>query len=199
MFFVDFGSQPTKPGGITGDIQYNNGGVFGGDGGLTYSSAGILELNAGAFQSTFRLGSTTLPANLQLGGVGASVDTITSNSNKLDLVNLSQINLNVGTGHIGFDSTGNIDLFSGTIQFDVAANGWAGTAVLVGGTVTVANVNVAANTMIHLTQQTPGGTPGFVGIASRINGTSFTITSSNALDTSTIAWVMFSPNDTVPG
>lgn len=64
----------------------------------------------------------------------------------------------------------------------------AGTAVLVAGTVTVNSTAVGASARIMLTTQIPGGTVGAVYVSARVNGTSFTITSTSLLDTSTVAW-----------
>lgn len=74
-----------------------------------------------------------------------------------------------------------------------AANRLAGTAVLVAGTVTVNNTQVTANSRFLLSRQAPGGGLGHLGITARVVGTSFTITSDDATDTSTIYWVMIEP------
>lgn len=74
------------------------------------------------------------------------------------------------------------------------SNAKMGTATLVAGTVTVNTTAVTANSRIFLTSQTDGGTPGFQRITARTAGTSFTITSSSATDTSTIAWILFEPS-----
>lgn len=63
-----------------------------------------------------------------------------------------------------------------------------GRAVLVAGTVTVANTNVKATSDIFLDIQIPGGTPGAVRVSARTAGTSFVITSTSATDTSTVAY-----------
>jgi hypothetical protein len=63
-----------------------------------------------------------------------------------------------------------------------------GTAVLVAGTIVVANPDIKATSKILLTSQIPGGTIGFLSVSARVVGTSFTILSSNALDTSTVAY-----------
>lgn len=68
-----------------------------------------------------------------------------------------------------------------------------GTAVLVNGTVTVPNVNVAANSLILLTSQIDGGTVGFLRVSARTAGTSFVITSSSATDTSTVGYMLYNP------
>jgi hypothetical protein len=66
-----------------------------------------------------------------------------------------------------------------------------GTAVLVAGTVTITTGAVlTANTMILLTSQVDGGTPGWLRVSSKIIGTSFTITSDSATDTSTVLWAL---------
>lgn len=89
-------------------------------------------------------------------------------------------------------STGSIQLTQiGTgLQIKTGANAKIGTAVLVGGTVTVANTSVTANSRIFLTSNTDGGTPGWLRVSAKVNATSFTITSSSVLDTSTVAWMI---------
>jgi hypothetical protein len=80
---------------------------------------------------------------------------------------------------------------AGIIESGTAAR--MGLATLVGGTVTVATTAVAANSRIFLSAQTPGGTPGYLSCAVRVASTSFTILSSNVLDTSTVAWNIVKP------
>jgi hypothetical protein len=46
---------------------------------------------------------------------------------------------------------------------------------------------------IFLTSQSDGGTPGWVRVSARVASTSFTITSSDAADTSTVAYLMVEP------
>lgn len=91
---------------------------------------------------------------------------------------------------------GSISVISVGAGFRVAegSNARQGTVVLSGGTATVANTTVTANSRIFLTSQADGGTPGFVRVSSRVAGTSFTITSSSGTDTSTIAYEIFEPN-----
>lgn len=69
----------------------------------------------------------------------------------------------------------------------------AGTALLVAGSAVVANTSITANSRILLTTQVPGGTAGFLTVSGRTAGTSFTISSSSALDTSTVAYEIFEP------
>lgn len=81
----------------------------------------------------------------------------------------------------------------GGLQLKEGSNKWMGTATLTAGAATVSNTSVTANSRIFLTSNVDGGTPGWLRVSARVNGTSFTITSSNVLDTSTVAWVMFEP------
>lgn len=70
------------------------------------------------------------------------------------------------------------------------ALGVAGTAVLVGGAVTVAVPAVTDVSRILLTSQVDGGAPGWLRVSGRSAGVSFTIASSSAADTSTVAWLI---------
>lgn len=83
---------------------------------------------------------------------------------------------------------------TGTLKINGGANEQCGMAVLVGGTVVVNNTKITANSIILLTSQADGGTPGFVRISARSAGTSFTILSSSGTDTSTIGWLIIEPN-----
>lgn len=90
-------------------------------------------------------------------------------------------------------STGSLDVSSAGQGLRVAegANAKQGTALLVAGTVTVANTAVTATSRIFLTSQVDGGTPGFLRVSTRVAGTSFTILSSSNTDTSTVAYEIF--------
>jgi len=67
------------------------------------------------------------------------------------------------------------------------------TSAMVAGTTTVADSYVTASTRIILTVYTPGGIRGFLDTGTRTASTSFTITSSSALETSVVDWVAFEP------
>jgi hypothetical protein len=73
------------------------------------------------------------------------------------------------------------------------SNAKQGTFTLTGGiSQAVPNTSVTANSRIFLGEQVAGGTPGLIGVASRIAGTSFTV-SCVATDTSTYAYEIFEP------
>lgn len=78
----------------------------------------------------------------------------------------------------------------GGIAIAEGANARMGVSTLVGGTVTVANTSVTANTRIMPFRQTAGGAVGHLSVTKN-PGTGFTITSSSATDTSDVAWVLF--------
>jgi hypothetical protein len=90
------------------------------------------------------------------------------------------------------------DMATGTAGFGFrvteGSNAKMGTAVLVGGTVTVSNTSVTGTSRIFLTSNTDGGTPGWLRVSGRVIGTSFTITSSSGTDTSTVAYIIFEPS-----
>ena len=73
-------------------------------------------------------------------------------------------------------------------------NATMGTATLSSGTVTVSTTKVTANSRIFITVQ--GGTLTNVGstyVSARTAGTSFVISSTNILDSATVAWVIIEP------
>lgn len=80
------------------------------------------------------------------------------------------------------------------LKIKEGANATMGRAVLVAGVVIVNTNKVTATSEIFLTSNVDGGTVGFVRVSARVAGTSFTITSSNVLDTSTIAWIIIEPS-----
>ena len=63
-----------------------------------------------------------------------------------------------------------------------------GEVVLVGGTKDVATTAAGATSHIFFQEKTAGGTPGTGQTYTVNNGVGFTITSNNALDTSTYSW-----------
>lgn len=80
------------------------------------------------------------------------------------------------------------------LKIKEGANATMGRAVLVAGVVIVNTNKVTATSEIFLTSNVDGGAVGFVRVSARVAGTSFTITSSNVLDTSTIAWIIIEPS-----
>jgi hypothetical protein len=81
-----------------------------------------------------------------------------------------------------------LSIYSGT-------NATTGTATLIAGTKTVNTTKVTVDSIIILTPQNLGtiSRPVGVGVTARVGGTSFTITSEDATDTSTIGWLIVEP------
>lgn len=92
--------------------------------------------------------------------------------------------VNVSTGNLLISTIGK------GLSVKTGTNAKIGTAVLVLGTVTVANTSITANSRIFLTSQVDGGTVGFLRVSAKTVGTSFVITSSSLIDTSTVAWMI---------
>lgn len=95
-------------------------------------------------------------------------------------------NQNVG-GNIAAITAGN------GLRVKEGANAKQGTVALAAGAAVVADTSVTATSRILLTSQADGGTPGFLRVSTRTAGVSFTITSSSATDTSTVAYEIFEP------
>ena len=130
---------------------------------------------------------------------GATIPGALTVSGNFSAQNITGINsVQTTNGFIQTASTGGgaaIDVSSPGfgLQVKEGSNAKQGTATLVAGTVTVANTSVTTNSRILLTTQTPGGTAGFLVVSARVAGTSFTILSSNAADTSVVAYEIFEP------
>jgi len=101
--------------------------------------------------------------------------------------------MSAGGGYFTAFGSVDVQLAGQGLKVAEGANAKQGTAVLVAGTKVVANTAVTANSRILLTSQADGGTPGFLRVSARTAGTSFTVTSSNAADTSTFAYEIFEP------
>jgi len=108
----------------------------------------------------------------------------------------------IGTGNakrVTLDTSGNVQIetLGGGLRIKEGSNGRMGIAVLDGGTpaaVTVNNTSVTASTRVFLTVQNAGGLFGSVVVSARTAATSFTITSSLAADTNSVAWMLVEPS-----
>jgi len=108
------------------------------------------------------------------------------------LVNLG---LRASGGSSNFTSDLKLDNVGTGFYVKEGTNATMGTATLASGTVTVSTTKVTANSRIYLTIN--GGTLTNVGtpyISARSAGTNFTISSTNVLDASNVAWVIVEPN-----
>ena len=98
-------------------------------------------------------------------------------------------------GYLRVDNNLISDLAGSGLQVKEGSNCKQGTATLSSGTVTVSNTAVTANSRIFLTAQSLGTVtaPKDLAVTARTAGTSFTITSSDATDTSVVAYEIFEP------
>lgn len=126
-------------------------------------------------------------------GTVAATDSILQGFNKVNGNNALNAPLAspVFTGDVNA-STGNvlISTIGKGLQVKTGTNSKIGTAVLSGGTILVANTAVTANSIIFLTTQVSGSGIGAPYISAKVAGTSFTISSTNVLDTSTVGWMI---------
>jgi hypothetical protein len=208
-FEVTLPAVQTKPAGVSGSLQWNNNGAFAG----APASTGGLYFNGASSDNLYWtcVGNPNIGVTFTLGGNSAAsmiIGALQSSPQALIQANSSQgLNFNAPHGFFTFtsenggivtiDVLGNliVDKVGAGFQVAEGANGMQGEVTLVGGTATVNNVNVIANSRIFLTSQQDGGTPGFLRVSSRVNNTSFTITSSNPLDTSIVAYEIFAKSD----
>jgi hypothetical protein len=95
---------------------------------------------------------------------------------------------------VGLNGDLNMELEGSRLRLKEGANAMQGVATLgVGGTITVANTLITANSRIMISIQDGAVPLGITYLASRIVGTSFTLSSTNAADTVTVAWQIWEP------
>ncbi len=113
------------------------------------------------------------------------------NSGGADILNL----VTGGTTRLQAMANGNIKIASGLNVVESGSAPTMGIATLSSGTNTVSTTAVTANSRIFLSID--GGTLTNIGttyISARTAGTSFTISSSNVLDASNVAWILIEPS-----
>lgn len=137
---------------------------------ITFNADGVWEISNNAVNDFGRL---------QLGGTTSSFPALGRSTTRLT------VGLADGTagGGINFSTASVISIASGTNQR-------AGNLTLVGGTSTVSNTTVTANSIVILTRKTSGGTIGTAITYTLSAGTSFTVNSDNILDTSVFSYVL---------
>lgn len=135
--------------------------------GYAINGSGIL-----AFGATGPVLPSTGTMKFTSGGLTSSADITLSRS---------------AAGKLGSDSDIAVTTAGKGFRVKTGANCRIGTTTLVGGTVTVSNTSVVTGDLIFLSLVTAGGTLGTVTYTIS-NGASFTLTSSSAIDTSTLNW-----------
>lgn len=111
--------------------------------------------------------------------------------------NLQEWQNNSGVAQSAVDSKGNLTTQAAGVGFKIkeGSNARMGTGTLSGGTATVSNTSVTANTRIFLSDQGGGvlANIGSLSVGTVTAGTSFVVNSSNALDSSKFAWLLIEP------
>ena len=102
----------------------------------------------------------------------------------------------IGTRDLNLNANLVLPTVGDGIKIKEGTNATMGIATLVAGVVVVSTTKVTASSRIFLTRQTLGTilVPVDVSVTARIAGTSFTITSADLTDTSTVSWIIFEPS-----
>lgn len=164
-----------RTGGV--DLDPNNLNIVGpyGTGASTANGAiGLYTANPGASGSAQQ--GVTLKLQLQRSG-------------QLRFVGITPTGL--GEGDLWFDTTKGFRQYFAASERPAAPKR-IGSAVLVAGTVTVFTSSAKTTSLIFFTVKTIGGTPGTLSYTVN-DGVSFTITSNNVADTSTVNWQIWEP------
>lgn len=154
-------------------------------------AADLSLLNAGAELWTIRKEATAISGGAT-GSGGADFELIARRNDQAVIDRPMTIQRAAGGGVI-FNRDMKLNTVGNGFYVKEGTNATMGVATLVAGTVTVSTTKVTASSRIYLTSQADGGTPGWCRISARSAGTSFTITSSNGADTSTIGWLIVEP------
>ncbi len=157
---------------LAGFLTDNNSSVQLGMYNGTGSTSGAVSANS--YQSMFGMNSS--------GEVGSLTNSRTNFSASPLFRNL----LDDGKGNMVIDTAGT------GLQVKEGSNAKQGTATLSGGTVTVSDTSVTANSRIYLTAQ-DNNTTGSLRVSTRMAGSSFTITSNNAGDNGVVAYEIVEP------
>lgn len=150
------------------------------------SDALLLGVNknstTGQVQSNMTFISTYIATNSLSIGRGDG----TGLPNKSDILIDGSGNVNISNGYLDISSAGK------TLKIAQGSNSCAGTgATMSGGAVTVSTTAVATGDIVLVTKTASGGTLGSgMPTVTISNGVSFTLTSSNVLETSTFSWVI---------
>lgn len=209
-FLLDIGTNSAANGGGTHTSRFSVSNT--GTAGLNIAaSSNPLDINIGAISNggIRLLHSGTVPfAILRIKNVGISNNTQFGATSNNDLEFLTNNNIvgsisSAGNWFLGsspVDAGYRLDVngiarvqgafsVTGSINITAGANKAVNTATLSGGTVTVSNTTVTASSIIYVTGQNCSSCGSYY-ISAKSAGTSFTITSTNASDASTVAFLI---------
>lgn len=147
--------------------------------GTTAASSAPLKFNSGSLMTTAEAGAVEFLTDKFYG-------TITTGAARKTFAFLESPVL--VTPNIGVASGTSLSLSNTVSLVTTGAAATAGTVTLVTGTATVNTTAATSTALIFFQRVTAGGTIGFSTTYTKVNNTSFTISSDNALDTSTYNW-----------
>lgn len=161
------------------------------------TTALTIDASQGAtFANTIAAPTSTTTPLLIGGSTNTSSVTIQSSSHASPTTGADIIAKSGSVELARITNAGNLVLkVAGTgLQLQSGTDQRFGNATLIGGTVTVNNTTVGANSYILFQRKTSGGTIGTSTTYTISNGTSFTLTSDNILDTSVFTYFIFEGN-----
>ena len=181
------------------NAHYGGVGIWTTNGSLTQFRAVAVD---STFSTTVRGGINTTPARInsfQVNGLTSAagnnslaVHNLTGTSNSLIVTNDGKTGLGVAAPAEKLEVAGNVKLTTAGNKIFIAtgANASAGTATLVGGTVTVNTTAVTTNSIFYVTCKTPIVTQGSYSVPTIVNGVSFTINSTSVAENSVVYWTL---------
>lgn len=197
----NIGNSTTRFGSIFSKTSITNGTTSG-----ILNVAGFIFSGSATTYWSF-MGSDTSSTNEAVFGIQSATGFVgfqQKNADALGIINFVDNSTNAYFKIDARSSFGDISALRGNFNISTAGKGLAvkegsnakmGTATLSSGSVVVSTTAVTATSRIFLTQQTISGVSvaTAVAVSARTAGTSFTISSANVLDTSSIAWILIEP------
>jgi hypothetical protein len=191
---LDLAAPVTVPNGGTGAITLT--GVLTGNGTSAVTGNAVTQHGVVIGGASNAVGTTSVGATgtLLAGSTGAdpaftASPSVTGSITAGTTLTATLGNITATNGNLNLAHTGNKLLIHATTA---ATDAIGTTAAMTAGTITVSTTAVTASSIIFLTANTLGGTPGTLSapVASITAGTSFVITSSSSTDTSTVNYII---------
>jgi hypothetical protein len=158
----------------------------------TISPGSSLSVNGGSsIGATYNVFNPGIGKLIVENGIGIGTTAPDQKLSVIGNIDTSGVIISSGTGNNIFQGNIKLTTAGNGIYISTGTNSTMGSVTLVGGTATVNTTKVTANSIILLTVQ--GGALTNLGseyISARSVGTSFTITSTNILDVSTVGWII---------
>jgi hypothetical protein len=167
--------------------------------GTDISVSGSMVVAGSAGTGTGKGSSVVLATAPAAASTGSAVN---AHVHRLRVEQDGNVGIGVQNAQAKLEVAGKVKVYDGDLEISTLGKGLkiaegadatVGVVTLAAGTATVNTAAVKSNSRIMLTNQNPGGTVGFLHVSARTADTSFVITSSNAADTSDIAWMIVNP------